>query len=98
MYNSASVVLWGGEVYSSRMSESPHTATWMGNGRFALSPGSSYMSTIRVRDNSLVWKYPTWTYTYYNQYKCYDAFNDADGHPDDPLFYFGGPGRSLKCP
>ncbi|XP_058106302.1 protein neprosin-like [Magnolia sinica] len=98
MKNAATIVLWGGEVYSKKLG-TPHTGTWMGSGSFSQDwfHGPCFMKEIRIRSNSLVWKYPEWVYTYQDQYNCYDAFNYVEGHSDPP-FFFGGPGRNFKCP
>lgn len=98
LFGAATTVFWGGEVYSQRLG-TPHTLTAMGSGNFAgyRFGRSCYMSQIRIRDNSLVWKYPEWVSTYQSQYNCYDVLNDKE-YSADPFFYFGGPGRNDRCP
>ncbi|RWR82744.1 hypothetical protein CKAN_01147700 [Cinnamomum micranthum f. kanehirae] len=98
LFGAATTVFWGGEVYSQRLG-TPHTLTAMGSGNFAgyRFGRSCFMSQIRIRDNSLVWKYPEWVSTYQSQYNCYDVLNDKE-YSADPFFYFGGPGRNDRCP
>lgn len=98
LFGAATTVFWGGEVYSQRLG-TPHTLTAMGSGYFAgyRFGRSCYMSQVRIRDNSLVWKYPQWVSTYQSQYNCYDVLNDKE-YSADPFFYFGGPGRNDRCP
>ncbi|KAJ0047984.1 hypothetical protein Pint_15659 [Pistacia integerrima] len=62
----AESVEWGGEVYSLKLGQSPHTATKMGNGEY-LDPifgDSCYMKRMRVLDNSRILKFPEWVSTY----------------------------------
>ncbi|KAL5786313.1 hypothetical protein ACOSQ2_008705 [Xanthoceras sorbifolium] len=58
----ASTAEWGGEVYSSKLGHPPHTATAMGNGRFAdyVFADSGCMKRMRIRDNSPYLKIPEW--------------------------------------
>ncbi|KAL3500657.1 hypothetical protein ACH5RR_039750 [Cinchona calisaya] len=61
----AQTVQWGGEVYSSRIGiNHPHTKTRMGNGDFSYVNDSGSVKRIRIIDNSLVLKYPGYTYPY----------------------------------
>ncbi|WJX41532.1 hypothetical protein P8452_28872 [Trifolium repens] len=94
---SATMVQWGGQVYSHEVRKAPHTGTHMGSGeasgRFG---GACYISTVRIKDYSQMLKYPQLVSTRAAEPDCYTAFKD-DG--TDPLFYFGGPGRNLPhCP
>ncbi|XP_077252528.1 protein neprosin-like [Tasmannia lanceolata] len=93
-----SSVIWGGEVYTKKLGN-PHTATQMGSGDFAERGYgfACFMRNIRIRDNSLVWKYPAYVTTYENQFRCYNAFNFKE-YIKEPEFYFGGPGRNDLCP
>ncbi|KAJ0039585.1 hypothetical protein Pint_27674 [Pistacia integerrima] len=55
----AKSVEWGGEVYSLKLGQSPHTATEMGNGEYPdpIFGDSSYMKRMRVLDNSRILKF-----------------------------------------
>ncbi|XP_045802204.1 uncharacterized protein LOC123895758 [Trifolium pratense] len=97
LQHDATIVQWGGQVYSHEVKTKPHTGTQMGSGeasgRFG---GACYMSTVRIKDYSQMLKYPQLVYAYSAEPDCYRALKD-DG--TDPLFYFGGPGRNLPhCP
>ncbi|KAF9615994.1 hypothetical protein IFM89_027933 [Coptis chinensis] len=94
----ANFVQWGGQVYSSRVGNSPHTATAMGSGSTERSEGwGCFMRQIRIRDNSFELKYPYFVDTYTDEYNCYHAFNFWE-YTADPEFFFGGPGRNPLCP
>ncbi|XP_019051659.1 PREDICTED: uncharacterized protein LOC104588257 [Nelumbo nucifera] len=94
----ASSVEWGGQVYSTNVRKIPHTSTAMGSGEFpAFMYGSAcYIGHIRILDYSLTWKYPSWVYPLADEYNCYNAFSWIED--TEPTLYFGGPGRSFKCP
>ncbi|WVY92291.1 hypothetical protein V8G54_037805 [Vigna mungo] len=97
LYNAQSVE-WGGEVYSTSIGQTPHTATQMGNGQFAsVLEFSSAITRMRIHDNSEVLKIPELVYDYSDEYNCYDVWYMSD-YIDDPQFYYGGPGRNPKCP
>ncbi|XP_044462967.1 uncharacterized protein LOC123193951 [Mangifera indica] len=95
----AESVEWGGEVYSLKLGRSPHTATEMGNGRYAdpIFGNSGYIKRMRILDNSHILKFPEWVSTYADEYNCYDVYYISD-YVEDPELYFGGPGRSYRCP
>ncbi|KAL3746830.1 hypothetical protein ACJRO7_015728 [Eucalyptus globulus] len=95
----AQTVQWGGEVYSSRIGGfTPHTSTQMGSGQFPiLEESSGYVKRIRVRDNSMILKFPEQVDHYTDEYRCYDVRYLGD-YIEDPEFYFGGPGRNELCP
>ncbi|KAK9079829.1 hypothetical protein SSX86_001502 [Deinandra increscens subsp. villosa] len=93
------MVKWGGEVYSSRVKTHPHTATQMGNG---YTPPAIYdtcgtMTRMRVEQNSGPLISPEWTDVEVDEYRCYDILYMVD-YVADPVFYYGGPGRSPWCP
>lgn len=93
-------VEWGGEVYSSRIGSAapPHTATGMGNGKFAdIVFGSGCIRRMRVRENTAPLKFPERVFTYADEYNCYDVYYVGD-YIDDPEFYYGGPGKNPMCP
>ncbi|KAJ6743489.1 CARBOXYL-TERMINAL PEPTIDASE [Salix viminalis] len=95
----AETAQWGGEVYSSKLERPPHTRTAMGNGQFPdyISGDSGCIKRMRVRENSLVLKFPEWVSTYLDEYRCYNAEYIGD-YIEDPEFYYGGPGQNPLCP
>ncbi|XP_040954976.1 uncharacterized protein [Gossypium hirsutum] len=90
---------WGGDVYSSKLEQVPHTETQMGNGNFPdyIDGNSGYMKRMRILDISLNLKFPEWVGTYADEYWCYQSQYVSD-YVVDPEFYFGGPGRNEMCP
>lgn len=95
----ATLVLFGGEVYSPRMRERPHTATAMGSGHYALDHfgGAAYIGQPRIRDSSTLLKYPDPFGTSALRPDCYSGENYAEKLFTEPLFFFGGPGRGPYC-
>ncbi|XP_020589494.1 uncharacterized protein LOC110030877 [Phalaenopsis equestris] len=95
---SANMVQFGGEIFNSRSSPF-HTATQMGSGHFA-GEGfrrSAYFRNLQVVDsgNSLIPLYNLRVLA--DHQTCYDiraGVNRAWGN----YFYYGGPGRNLRCP
>ncbi|KAK2398748.1 tRNA-splicing ligase [Trifolium repens] len=113
MSSMAESVEWGGEVYSTTVGHTPHTKTQMGNGEFAsaffdsktqmkngefVQPfmDSASILRMRVHDNSAFWKIPEWVAKFSDEYNCYDVYYFED-YVEDPLFYYGGPGRNPMC-
>ncbi|KAI5354263.1 hypothetical protein L3X38_007158 [Prunus dulcis] len=98
----ATLVEWGGEVFSSKVKQNhPHTATGMGSGDFASGKlgNACYVKQVRILDYSKQLKYPEWVGTYSDEEDCYSALNYALSLAQEPVFYFGGPGRnSPYCP
>lgn len=97
---SATIVEWGGQVYSPNVKKTPHTTTTMGSGEFAsaLHGGACYVKTVRIVDYSLSSKYPQWIGTWADEPYCYSAYNYMEAYEVEPVFYFGGPGRNPNCP
>ncbi|XP_052170441.1 uncharacterized protein LOC127786813 [Diospyros lotus] len=95
----AETVQWGGEVYSPRAGMHPHTATAMGNGNFPdyIFGNSGWVKRMRVKQNAPGLRFPDWVDTFADEYDCYGVWYVGD-YVDDPEFYFGGPGRSYRCP
>lgn len=94
----ANMVQFGGEIVNTRPSGS-HTATQMGSGHFP-SEGfdrAAYFRNLQVVDwdNSLI---PASNFKLLADHPgCYDiqgGFNSYWGN----YFYYGGPGRNVKCP
>ncbi|KAM0933567.1 putative neprosin [Dioscorea sansibarensis] len=100
LYNIAVIVEWGGDVYSPRMHQEPHTATAMGSGNFASDHWSfaCFIHQPRIRDYSMTYKYPYPSFPFTPDVDCYSGENYAEMLFTEPLFYFGGPGRNLYCP
>ncbi|TKY58678.1 hypothetical protein E2542_SST15747 [Spatholobus suberectus] len=94
----ASMIQFGGEVVNSGSSGS-HTSTQMGSGHFAEEgfAKASYFRNMQVvdYDNNLI---PLSNLKVLADHpNCYDiqgGFNNAWGN----YFYYGGPGRNVKCP
>ncbi|XP_042484249.1 uncharacterized protein LOC122064587 [Macadamia integrifolia] len=97
----ASSVEWGGEVKSSHIGQThPHTGTDMGSGRMVgVGFGfDCFIRNIRILDNSVTWKFPTYSFPYTDEYYCYDIYYQRYG-VTEPEFYFGGPGYDeIRCP
>ena len=70
----------------------------MGSGRLADAKyrHACYIDNIRIKDNSLMLKYPESINVASQEPNCYSGFNDED--EQEPTFYFGGPGQSSSCP
>ncbi|KAI4385340.1 hypothetical protein MLD38_003380 [Melastoma candidum] len=95
---SASMIEWGGEIVNSG-ARGQHTSTQMGSGHFPEEGfgKSSYFRNIQVVDRSNELKSPGKLGTFTERPGCYgvQTGTNADwGH----YFYYGGPGRSHKCP
>ncbi|KAF9613519.1 hypothetical protein IFM89_008436 [Coptis chinensis] len=98
--HSALYVMWGGEVYSSKIKTSPHTTTQMGSGYYAegLFGSGCFINNIRIRDYSMSLKFPDWIASASEEVYCYHATIYRPGYLSEPNFYFGGPGRNPSCP
>jgi hypothetical protein len=96
----ADMVQFGGEVAAaSRRPGSPHTPTQMGSGRFA---GEGYARAAYFRnaqvvdwDNNLV--SPAGLRLLADHPGCYDIVGGSGG-AWGTYFYYGGPGRNVRCP
>lgn len=98
IYSNAESVEWGGEVYSSTVGHTPHTATQMGTGQFAtVLHESGSITRMRIHDNSAALKFPEWVDDFSDEYNCYDVEYVGD-YVEDPEFYYGGPGKNPMCP
>ncbi|KAH1105431.1 hypothetical protein J1N35_009199 [Gossypium stocksii] len=76
---------WGGDVYSSKLEQVPHTETQMGNGNFPdyIDGNSGYMKRMRILDISLNLKFPEWVGTYADEYWCYQSQYVSDYVSED---------------
>ncbi|XP_074570460.1 protein neprosin-like [Curcuma longa] len=90
----ATLVFFGGDVYSPRIWKSPHPSTAMGSGSFASYHfmGAAFIRQPRIKDFSGYYKYPDPFGIYMNQADCYSAENSAEILWTEPLLYYGGPG------
>ncbi|KAG6608407.1 hypothetical protein SDJN03_01749, partial [Cucurbita argyrosperma subsp. sororia] len=97
--HSATLVEWGGEMFSSHVKKVPHTGTAMGSGDYAGRHyrHASYVILPRIVDNSLQLKYPERVGTWANEPFCYSADNYQRTYTTEPVFFYGGPGRSCDC-
>ncbi|MCL7026680.1 hypothetical protein MKW94_010897, partial [Papaver nudicaule] len=101
LHDSASLVQFGGEVFSPLLEKlnAHHTATAMGSGNFAIGRfgHAAFINHVRITDYSKVERYPEWVYAYMDEPYCYSALNHVE-YIKEPQFYFGGPGRNRLCP
>ncbi|TVU26695.1 hypothetical protein EJB05_29251, partial [Eragrostis curvula] len=93
---SASSVMWGGEVFSSNTGQ---TSTQMGSGHF---PGewfgkAGYIRKIQVVDSSNNLQSPSGLGLIAQWPNCYNVQNGTDNNWGTYIFY-GGPGRNANCP
>ncbi|XP_024979030.1 uncharacterized protein LOC112516245 [Cynara cardunculus var. scolymus] len=94
----ATLVLWGGEVYSPKVGTNPHTATAMGSGVFSdVVFGSS--GTIRgmlIEANSHDLMEPERLYVSSDEWDCYDAYL-LNERKSELKFFYGGPGSRYNA-
>lgn len=90
---------WGGEVFSSELKKVPHTGTAMGSGYYAGARAyyASFVSMPRIVDYSLQLKYPERVGTWADEPTCYSVDNFQETYTSEPVFFYGGPGRSRDC-
>ncbi|KAI3687374.1 hypothetical protein L1987_81069 [Smallanthus sonchifolius] len=89
--------LW--PVNRHRLKGQDGTSPQMGNG---YTPPAMYdtcgtMTRMRVEQNSGPLIAPEWSDVAVDEYRCYDILYMVD-YVADPIFYYGGPGRSPWCP
>ncbi|KAG6487206.1 uncharacterized protein LOC122010976 [Zingiber officinale] len=94
LWRTATLVFFGGDVYSPRIWESPHPSTAMGSGTLASYHfmDAAFIRQPRIMDFSGYYKYPDPFGIYVNQAYCYSAENYAEILWTEPLLYYGGPG------
>ncbi|KAK9070941.1 hypothetical protein SSX86_009509 [Deinandra increscens subsp. villosa] len=96
----ATLVQWGGEVYSPKVGTHPHTKTAMGNGQFSdfIFRNSGMISGMLIEANSHPPMHPETLYVSSDEWDCYDAYI-LDRHVPEPVFFYGGPGgrRNPRC-
>ncbi|KAL8110025.1 hypothetical protein AgCh_025947 [Apium graveolens] len=51
----------------------------------------------KLQENGHELKFPEYVFAYSEEYDCYDQIYVSE-YIEDPEFYYGGPGRSWKCP
>ncbi|KAL9226863.1 hypothetical protein vseg_002626 [Gypsophila vaccaria] len=99
----ATILQWGGDVFSADIRKTPHTTTYMGSGEF-LGLDRTYncfIENIRVLQDPLgAWDLPNPEYVgiYTDEKQCYGANFHVSGYMKEPTLFFGGPGRSSLCP
>ncbi|BAH91137.1 protein neprosin [Oryza sativa Japonica Group] len=95
----ASMVQFGGEVVNTRADGGAHTATQMGSGHFAGEGfgGASYFRNLEVVDwdNSLV-PLAAGFHVTADHPDCYDIQGGVNAVWGN-YFYYGGPGKNVKC-
>ncbi|KAK3206488.1 hypothetical protein Dsin_020534 [Dipteronia sinensis] len=99
LWRAASMVEWGGEVYSQNVkNHPPHTKTQMGSGSIAQTPEGSAakIKNVRIMDTTHILKFPEWLGTGSDEPNCYSALYHDPGNNVEPAFYFGGPGQERK--
>ncbi|KAK1267599.1 hypothetical protein QJS04_geneDACA002505 [Acorus gramineus] len=94
----AVAVQWGGDVYSPKIGQKPHTHTGMGSGHYGMDTfGACSAAHMRVRDNSATEYRPEKLATIIDEFDCYN-YIFYPGHGEDRSFYFGGPGgKDFLC-
>lgn len=96
--NHASMIQFGGEIVNTRPS-SFHTSTQMGSGHFSWEgyKKASYFRNLQVvdGDNSLI---PPPNLRFFADHpNCYDI-RQGRSNAWGTYFYYGGPGRNVRCP
>lgn len=91
----ASLVAWGGDVYSKHVKPGHpyHTTAYMGSGEAAseLYGSANYITNIRIIDDSLrLLKYPDPAFFVVDEPNCYSALIHKEDRDSEPYFYFGG--------
>lgn len=86
-------------MYSRNVGRVPHTATHMGSGNYPddVFGNSGVIRRMRIRDNNPALKFPEWVESFTDEFNCYDVQYVRD-YAQDPEFFYGGPGRSDRCP
>ncbi|KAM3196919.1 hypothetical protein ACQJBY_072548 [Aegilops geniculata] len=94
--NSASSIMWGGEVFSP---EAGQTSTQMGSGHFPEDGlgKASHIKNIQVIDSSNNLKSPSDVGLVVEQPNCYNVQNGISGNLGTYIYY-GGPGKNPNCP
>ncbi|WVZ76941.1 hypothetical protein U9M48_024855 [Paspalum notatum var. saurae] len=94
--DNASVIMWGGEVYSP---DAGQTSTQMGSGHFPEEGfgKASYIKNIQVVDSSNNLKSPNGVGLTTEQPNCYNVQNGTNSDWGTYIYY-GGPGKNPNCP
>ncbi|KAM3710199.1 hypothetical protein ACJW31_01G010800 [Castanea mollissima] len=98
----ASLVAWGGDVYSKyvKTGHPYHTTAYMGSGEAAseLYGSANFITNIRIIDDSLQLKYPDPAFFVVDEPNCYSALIHKADRDSEPAFYFGGhPDHKCAC-
>ncbi|XP_010536212.1 PREDICTED: uncharacterized protein LOC104811255 [Tarenaya hassleriana] len=99
--HSATLVQWGGQVYSPNVRKTPHTKTQMGSGadwsRFW--DTAAFHTNFRVQNTThLFMKYPEDLTEFADEYDCYSTKLYREDPDAGFYFYFGGSGQNPRCP
>ncbi|KAL9226864.1 hypothetical protein vseg_002627 [Gypsophila vaccaria] len=99
----ATILQWGGDVFSADIRKTPHTTTAMGSGLYlSVNPYyNCFIEHIRVlQDPTGPWLLPNPEYvgTYVDEKQCYGANFYVPGYMSEPVLFFGGPGQNPQCP
>ncbi|KAL0017567.1 hypothetical protein SO802_004636 [Lithocarpus litseifolius] len=86
----ASIVAWGGDVYSKNVKpgHAYHTTAYMAASE--LFGSANYITNIRIIDESLQLKYPDPAFVVVDEPNCYSALIHKADPNSEPYFYFGG--------
>lgn len=100
LQQSATVVQWGGEVYSSNVRKKPHTKTPMGSGQWPaqLWGKACFHTNIKIQDASMQLKDPPPLVEFSDEGYCYTTKFHQETNKSEPYLFFGGPGQGPLCP
>ncbi|KAG7574856.1 Neprosin activation peptide [Arabidopsis suecica] len=95
----ATRVEWGGEIINSRTG-GRHTTTDMGSGHFADEgfKKASYFRNLKIVDGTNTLREPQGLYLFADKHNCYNIKTGNGGTSWGTYFFYGGPGRNVKCP
>jgi len=95
----ATRVEWGGEIINWK-SGGRHTTTDMGSGHFADEgfKKASYFRNLKIVDGTNTLREPQGLYFFADKHNCYNVKTGNGGTSWGAHFFYGGPGRNVKCP
>ncbi|CAG7873917.1 unnamed protein product [Brassica rapa] len=97
--NGATRVEWGGEIVNLKTG-GKHTSTDMGSGHFAYEgyKKASYVRNLKIVDGTNTLREPKSLYYFADKHNCYNVKTGNAGTSWGIHFFYGGPGRNVKCP
>ncbi|XP_018435613.1 uncharacterized protein LOC130503328 [Raphanus sativus] len=100
LQQSATVVQWGGEVYSPNVRKKPHTKTPMGSGQWPaqLYGKACFHTNIKIEDASMQLKDPPPLVEFSDEGYFYTTKFHQETDKSEPYLFFGGPGQGPLCP